>query len=246
MDYEKYTLEELKRGYFFDEVSSVYGCIFCGQSFFVGQVYPIGGEFFDAKHGVLKHINQKHESVLEQLIHSKTKYNTFTENQKELLTLFDSGMSDTEIAQQLNISASTVRHQKFTFREKAKQAKMYLAIYEQVFDKEHLMENMPDVAHIKATNNPFEATNKAKEQVLNAAFESLSPLKLKVFPRKEKRKIVVLSKISEEFEHDKRYSEKEVIELLGKIFHDHALIRRYLIDFGFLGRTNDGKEYWLL
>jgi hypothetical protein len=36
---------------------------------------------------------------------------------------------------------STVRHQRFMFREKAKQAKLYLAIYEQVVEKKRPMKN---------------------------------------------------------------------------------------------------------
>lgn len=71
---------------------------------------------------------------MEQLLYSDTKYNTLTDNQKELLLLFYSDMSDSEIAKKLGVSHSTVRHQKFTFREKAKQAKLYLAVFESVFE----------------------------------------------------------------------------------------------------------------
>jgi hypothetical protein len=40
------------------------------------------------------------------------------------------GLADKEIALKMGVAQATVRHQRFVFREKAKQAKLYLAIYE--------------------------------------------------------------------------------------------------------------------
>ncbi len=66
---------------------------------------------------------------------------------------------------------------------------------------------------------------------------SLSPLRLKTFPAKEKKKIVVLKKISEQFENKRRYLEKEVNEVIKGIFDDFATIRRYLIEYGFMEKN---------
>ncbi|HEX9062442.1 MAG TPA: DUF2087 domain-containing protein, partial [Clostridia bacterium] len=57
--------------------------------------------------------------------------------------------------------------------------------------------------------------------------------------------IVILKKISEQFEKNKRYSEKELNHIIKEIYEDFATIRRYLIEYGFMERTNDCKEYWL-
>ena len=92
----------------------------------------------------------------------------------------------------LGISPSTVRHQKFTFREKAKQAKLYLALYEQAFEAGQGKDDlMPLPAHATMVDDRYSITQEEKEKILETVFESLSPMKLKVFPSKEKRKIVV-------------------------------------------------------
>ncbi len=247
MDFDKFTIEELKNGYKFDSETNTYNCNSCNRGFEVGEIYPIKGRFFDACRAVKMHLSMEHDDYSEKLIYSESKYNTLTENQKELLALMYMDKSDKEIANILQISPSTVRHQRFMFREKAKQAKMYLAIYEQVMEKKSSMDEMIVPVHNTATmvDDRYVITEKEKEQILTSVFDSLSPLKLKTFPRKEKKKIVILTKIAELFEPGKVYKEKEINQLLKEIYEDHVVIRRYLVDYGFLDRTNDCKEYWL-
>ena len=60
----------------------------------------------------------------------------------------------------------------------------------------------------------------------------------------EKRKIVVLRRISACFEPERRYSEREVNDILRPIYDDFVLVRRYLIEYGFLQRTKDCRAYW--
>ena len=48
--------------------------------------------------------------------------------------------------------------------------------------------------------------------------------------------------IAVEFDPGRRYHEKEVNAIVGAFFTDHASIRRYLVDEGFLER--DQGEYW--
>ena len=57
--------------------------------------------------------------------------------------------------------------------------------------------------------------------------------------------VVILKTIAGQFERDRKYSEKELNGILKDINEDFATIRRYLIESGFLDRTDDGKEYWL-
>lgn len=247
MDIDKLTIEELKKGYRFDLESNSYICNMCQKVFEVGEVYSFDGRFFEAFRAIEIHLNKEHVDYLKEFLYTDTKYNTFTDNQKELLLLMYLDKSDKEIAEILGISPSTVRHQRFMFREKAKQAKMYLAIYEQVMDRKLSMDEMIVAIHNSATmvDDRYIITEKEKEQILKSAFDTLSPLKLNTFPRKEKKKIVVLTKISEQFEHGKKYSEKEVNQILEAIYDDYVVIRRYLIEYGFMDRTKDCKEYWL-
>ena len=55
---------------------------------------------------------------------------------------------------------------------------------------------------------------------------------------------MLLTLIINEFEENVKYSEKQINEILKNVYHDFATIRRYLIDYNFLQRTNDGSIYW--
>lgn len=67
--------------------------------------------------------------------------------------------------------------------------------------------------------------------------------KLKVIPKKQKAKIEVFTFVSELFSHGRIYSEKEVNEILKKVYDDYALLRRNLIEYKFSSRDAYGKEY---
>ena len=91
----------------------------------------------------------------------------------------------------------------------------------------------------------YMVTAEEREKIISTFFESLNPLVLKSFPAKEKKKLVILRVISEQFEIGKRYSYTEIHKMLQSIFEDHATIRRYLIEYGFMERTSDCREYWI-
>ena len=107
MDYGKISLEELKKGYQYDKKRDVYICNYCKQEFSVGQVFPIDGNFFVAELAVAKHIKAEHSGNLQQLLSSETKYNTLTQNQKDLLLLFSEGKTDKEKVYGRNIIYSS-------------------------------------------------------------------------------------------------------------------------------------------
>ncbi|AOT69293.1 DUF2087 domain-containing protein [Geosporobacter ferrireducens] len=247
MEIDKLSVEELKRGYRFNANTNAYICNTCGKAFEIGEIYSFDNRFFEAARAIKIHVDTEHGDNLKQLLYGESKYNAFTDNQKELLSLIYSGLTDKEIAKRLGVSPSTVRHQRFMFREKAKQAKMYLAVYEQVIEKKSSDEDAIVPVHSNATmvDDRYLTTEKEKSQILKTAFASLSPLRLKDFSPKEKKKIVILTKIAEQFEYGKRYPEKELNQILKAIYDDYPVIRRYLIDYGFMERTDDCKEYWL-
>jgi len=245
MDYGKLTVEEIKRGY--HKESSVYICDHCGQVFPEGQVFAQDGHFYMAEQAAAMHMEAQHGGNAQFLLRSPVKYNTLTENQRELLSLFRMGLADKEIAKKLGISPSTVRHQKFVFREKAKQAKHYLAVFEHSFEGGPANAETLAPVHNHATrlDDRYVITLQERERVLETAFERLSPLLLRHFPAREKKKVVVLAKIAEQFTLGQKYSEKEVNQALKPIYQDYALIRRCLIEYGFMDRTKDGSAYWL-
>ena len=69
---------------------------------------------------------------------------------------------------------------------------------------------------------------------------------LKALPVQRKKLLVVLNHIKQSFEKDRRYSEKEVNEILERFYEDYASIRRDLIDTKMLGRDKNGSEYWVI
>lgn len=46
------------------------------------------------------------------------------------------------------------------------------------------------------------------------------------------------------FEFGRDYTEKEVNEILGAVYDDYAILRRYLVDTGRLDRDSYGHHYW--
>lgn len=242
-----FNISAMKQGYFCtEEDGGKYTCSYCGEEFYQGEIYPIDGHFYEAQKGAMIHVHMEHGKPFELLMNSDSKYLTLTDNQKQLLTFLEAGLSDNEIAKQLGVTPSTIRHQKFMFREKAKQAKMFLAVYELAQDDNNGRDKLIPI-HSKATmvDDRYITTEEERKKILETAFSSLNPLKLKQFPAKEKKKIVILKKITESFEEGKRYKEKELNQILKDIHDDFPTLRRYMIEYGFMERTSDCMEYWL-
>jgi DNA-binding CsgD family transcriptional regulator len=245
MDYGQFTLDELKNGYRFDAETDQYVCSACGQRYREGQVYPMDGGWFTAQHAAKRHVAATHGGSAALLIGADTKYNTLTETQRELLTRIASGANDREIAQALSISEATVRRQRFNFREKAKQARLYLATYERVFETAATEALMPIPEQVNFVDDRFMITEAEREKMLKSLFESLQPLRLKAFPPKEKKKVVILTEIAKLFEPGRRYTEREINEILTPVYADYVTIRRYLIAYNLMNRLRDGSAYWL-
>lgn len=61
-------------------------------------------------------------------------------------------------------------------------------------------------------------------------------------PAKRVKRLALLDHVAGSFEVGRKYSEKEVTDILKGVHHDHAALRRYLVDEGFLSR--DHGVYW--
>ena len=66
------------------------------------------------------------------------------------------------------------------------------------------------------------------------------------WPKKPSVKKIVINWLSNKFNGEIKYSEKEVNEILDRhhSFNDIALLRRELISRKFLSRKDDGSKYW--
>lgn len=254
-------LNDIKNGYTADPDCKKYCCLICGMEFETGEVFRFNDRFFDASKAVRLHMEREHGNMLGILASYNKRYTGITEKQKDLLTLMHDGLSDNEISKKTGLALSTIRHQRFVFREKAKQAKLYLAIYETVEGPASGKREKPDSSSPKGksadsglidihaganmVDDRYIITLAEEEKITAAVFKSLQPLKLKMFPAKEKKKLVILRKIASQFKKGVKYTEKEINAVLKPIYDDYVTIRRYLIEYGFMDRTIDCKEYWI-
>jgi hypothetical protein len=71
--------------------------------------------------------------------------------------------------------------------------------------------------------------------------------RLKQFPAKRRYKFLALQFLSTKFQSGIIYTEKEINEIIEKYhtFGDKWLLRRELINTGFLSRLKDGSQYWV-
>jgi hypothetical protein len=83
------------------------------------------------------------------------------------------------------------------------------------------------------------AATEDEEHVLRTFFRNG---RLTEIPMKRGKRRIVLGRIALEFEPGRHYDEKEVNVIVGAFFNDHAALRRYLVDEGFLDR--DHGVYW--
>jgi len=243
---DEFSLQALQSGLAQDETG--FTCIICGKRFEYGEVFAVGDRFFDARRAAQLHA-ETHGNRLQHLMAMGGKTLALTDNQQNLLTRFAAGMRDADIAKELGISASTVRHQRFMFRERARAAKLFLAVWalaeEGKTKKEDAAEKLL-VPHEGATmvDERYVITEEEEQKILQNVFSSLQPLRLKVFSKKEKKKIVILRRVAAQFEAGRQYTEPEVNAILQAIWADFATMRRYLVEYGYLERTKDCRAYW--
>lgn len=239
------SLEEFKRGYIQEE--HAYQCLLCGESVEKGIVYSYEGNFYEAERYMRIHIEQAHGSVFDYLIGLDKKLTGLTEHQNHLLRLFYQGKSDTEVQKELGIgSASTIRHHRFALKEKERQARVFLTMMELLKDKDkHSPAFVPLPPTAKMVDERYNITLEEQEEILKKYFPEGPQGSLAKFPLKQKQKLVILREVAKRLQKDVTYHEQELNEMLKAVYEDYAIIRRYLIEYGFLDRKADGSEYWL-
>jgi len=255
------TTEEMKRGVVFNKQGNKYICIFCNGAFEQGVVYPNGDLLLDAQKAAETHVKTKHQEIFDFLLGMGRIYTGLSSGQTELARLFYEGHSDKEIASMTGTnSVSTIRNQRFAIREKYKQAKVLIALVElmetqrdclkqerkattaAISDDTKLVDFHPAATSI---DERFAITQKEKDEVLSRYFDANGKLIIKNFPAKEKKKIIIMQKLMDNFHTNNQYPEKEVNEILKQYYDDFVSVRRCLIQYGFLDRDKEGKTYWV-
>lgn len=251
------SLPEMKQGYVYDERNDEFICLICGKHFANGIIYPSDGQLYESEKYVKLHIEQNHRSSFHYLLNLDKKLTGLTHHQKTLLELFYEDLSDQEIARTLATgSTSTIRNHRFSLREKQKQAKVFLALMELLGEhipkketsnaaSQQFFQNTPQFSSPAYVNPAFAVTEEENEKILSACFKQGSNGPLTSYPHKEKRKYVVLRHLLHFFNPQRKYTEKEINAVLKPFYKDYVLLRRNLIEYGFLDRTPDGSAYWV-
>ncbi|AGK99428.1 DUF2087 domain-containing protein [Clostridium pasteurianum] len=242
------TIDELKSG--FAEEDGEYKCIICEEIFQKGRIYEINSELYDAGKAAELHIEERHGSMLQYLLEMNSTFTGLSDIQKKLLNLIAEGLSDKEVAGKLGVAQSTIRNHRYKLREKEKQAKLFLALMDLLSKNTNKKINKLDKevmcdAHKTATtlDDRYNITDKEKVDVIKTYIDENGALIN--YPAREKKKIIVLQEIVKNFSKGKIYSEKEINRILKRIYEDYATIRRALIEYGFIERTNDCSNYWV-
>jgi hypothetical protein len=235
-------LEDLKRGYIQEKES--FTCLLCGEQIEKGRIFPYEDSLYEAERFMRIHIENAHQSVFDYLLGMDKKLTGLTEHQKNLLSLFYQGKNDKEIQKELGIgSVSTIRHHRFALKEKERQAKTFLALMELLKEKD---ENAPAFVPVHKTatmvDDRYNITQNEQEEIIEKYFSDGLLLK---FPPKEKQRLAILREISSSLKSDYIYNEPELNQILKGFFEDYVLLRRYLVEYGFIDRKPDGSSYWL-
>ena len=70
--------------------------------------------------------------------------------------------------------------------------------------------------------------------------------RIKQFPAQQKKFEAILRYVIQDFQPGRRYTEKQVNEILSRFSDDTASLRRGLIEYKIMAREGGGGEYWLL
>ena len=241
------SVEDIIRGYIFD--GEKYICLICGKTFEKGIIYKEEEIYYEAEKYTKVHLMKQHGSMFNYLINMNKKFTGLSEVQKEVLMLFEEGLSDKEISEKTGTTSSTIRNHRFKLKEREKQSKIFLALMEllkenSLKEKEESREMLVDMHKTATTvDDRYNITEEEKIKTIEAHFDESG--KLRNFPAKEKKKIITLQHILKNFTLGRRYTEKELNIILKRIFDDYVTLRRALIEYGFMDRNKDCSYYWI-
>ncbi|WP_249274470.1 DUF2087 domain-containing protein [Candidatus Enterococcus clewellii] len=233
---KKITITDMENGYV--EQSNQFLCLYCAQSYHTSFVYPDNENLANAEFMIKKHLNSQHGGAAEALLQLDKNESGLTDIQKHFLSLVNQGLSDEQIAEKMTISKSAVRNHRFKLKEKRRQATTLIALLNLLDDSANEYEQI-------AEQIPRLTLQNSKDEKIIATFLDKHGHAIKI-PTKEKKRIILFRKLMERFLPEKHYTEAEVNQTISTMFDDHVTVRRYLIEYGMLGRTIDGKKYWVI
>ncbi|MGB8454606.1 MAG: DUF2087 domain-containing protein [Anaerocolumna sp.] len=240
------SLKEIVMGY--KENKNSFICTFCGKEFEKGDIFTMNDKLYDAYGATKGHLKIEHGLTVDYLLNQEASLIGISEVQQQILKLLSEGKDDKTIAHIVGIAQSTVRNHRFKLREKEKQAKLFLALMQSLEEKTKCSISQAETGvieevHQSATmiDERYNITIEDRDKTIKAYMDENGALNQ--FPAKEKKKIILLREIIRNFKHNQEYHEDEVNKILERMYGDYATIRRALIEYGFLDRSDDGNVY---
>ncbi|MFA0888881.1 MAG: DUF2087 domain-containing protein [Synergistales bacterium] len=242
--FERATIEELAAGVVENPENGEQICLVCGKAFSRGEVFPVEGRLFDAQSAARLHTEREHGPRFIFLLNLLRDWEGVSDTQARLMEAFSLGHDDAVIARDFGISRSTVRNHRFRMKEKVRQAKVFLALNRILEKEQKTGARLVDFgAKARMVDERFALTEEESEQLVRKYFREDGTLAL--FPTKAKARVALLRKIVERLTPGVRYSEREMNAILSPLTEDHVIVRRCLVDYGFVNRLPDGSAYWV-
>lgn len=159
--------------------------------------------------------------------------------------LAEKAYSVEELAALLQLKPSTVSHHLSKLSEAGlvqSHAESYYSVYQ--LDKQMLEEKRRTMfSQTELSNVAAEVDADAYDTKVVRDF-TRSDGSLKAIPAQRKKLDAILRHVVKSFDAGKRYSEKNVNEVLSKYHEDTATLRRELVGAGLMQREGGGGEYW--
>ncbi|MCI1986345.1 MAG: DUF2087 domain-containing protein [Lactobacillus sp.] len=196
------------------------------------------GAHLTTREAFATHLKTQHGGALTALLAA----GGLTATQQRVLAAVAKGQTDREIAEATGVSGSTIRQQKFRFRQKAAAARLYLAQYEAVFGP---ADSTVELLPVPTAASAFNLTTASYERALHqyVDWHGTHP-RLSHWPKKEAARVALCARIVEDFAFTQHYDRAAIKQCLSQWYPDHSVLTRYLIDYGYLARTADGRDYW--
>lgn len=242
-----YTVKELAEGC--AETETEFVCPLCGTAYEKGRIYDMEGTLYDAGGARRRHMRVLHGSTADFLLAQSGSLTGLSQVQTELLLLISAGKTDREISAAMGIAPSTVRNHRFKLREKEKQARLFLALMQSLQEKSRGLiagSDAGELAEVHAgasmVDERYCITEQEQAKVIKTYMDENGAIRQ--FPSKEKKKIILMKEVMKNFKRDVKYSEAEVNRILKRIYEeDYPTLRRALIEYGFMDRSDDCSVY---
>ena len=136
MEFKELTLKELTDGYIRSAEEGTCTCIFCGETYEEDLIYQSRGRMVNAERAMREHLIDVHGGVFCGLMQLDRQVSGLSDTQKEILEGMYLQKDNKEMGEELGISAAPVRTHKFNIQKMKREARILLAMMEQIENEE--------------------------------------------------------------------------------------------------------------